>query len=225
MATVRKETQQTTDKLRALGFSVIEMWEHEFVQLKRTDVSLQQFLSMHSLQDRLNPRDAFFGGRTNAVKLLHEGEVKYIDFTSLYPWVNKYCVYPAGHPEVITEGFGNIETYFGLVRCKVIPPRGLYLPVLPYRAHKLMFPLCRTCTDTQQQTPCQHSDNERALVGTWVTEEVKVALKKGYQISEVSISLFLFLQVFIFAVCFLIVFFCFTDIRSLSFQKYHYFTV
>ena len=51
----------------------------------------------------------FFGGRTNAVRLHHvanedQGEqIKYVDVTSLYPWVNKTQQYPTGHPIIITN--------------------------------------------------------------------------------------------------------------------------
>ncbi|XP_035205529.1 uncharacterized protein LOC118180567, partial [Stegodyphus dumicola] len=186
MATLREKTEETTRKLRAQGFHVIEMWEHEFQREKEENPDLQSFLDQHHLRDRLNPRDSFFGGRTNALKLFHEGDAKYVDFTSLYPWVNKYCVYPVGHPTIITESFGDVEDYFGIIQCRVIPPRNLYLPVLPYRCRKkLMFPLCRTCALLQLQTPCTHTDDERALVGTWVTEEVKLAKKKGYRVTHI----------------------------------------
>ncbi|CAL1273615.1 unnamed protein product [Larinioides sclopetarius] len=66
------------------------MWEHQFPEMKKMDLELRSFLSFHELQDPLNPRDSFFGGRTNAIMLFHEGDIKYVDFTSLYPWVNKY---------------------------------------------------------------------------------------------------------------------------------------
>ncbi|GBN72881.1 hypothetical protein AVEN_272306-1 [Araneus ventricosus] len=131
-------------------------------------------------------KDAFFGGRTNAVKLYYEGEAKYVDFTSLYPWVNKYCMYPVGHPEIITDDFGSIDEYFGLAMCKVLPPRGLYLPVLPIRCKgKLMFPLCNTCVESLNQNPCTHNDEERAIIGTWMTEEIKLAVRKGYQVAKI----------------------------------------
>ncbi|XP_035221202.1 probable DNA polymerase [Stegodyphus dumicola] len=131
---------------------------------------------------------SFFGGRTNAIQLYYEGDAKYVDFTSLYPWVNKYCLYPVGHPNIITENFDALENYFGIIKCRILPPRGLYLPVLPYRAqNKLMFPLCKTCAELMYQGICQHSDDERAIIGTWVTEEVKLAVKKGYCITKVSI--------------------------------------
>ena len=108
-------------------------------------------------------------------------EIKYIDFTSLYPYTNKYCEYPVGHPVIITRDFQDISAYFGFIKCLILPPRGLYHPVLPYRSNKkLLFPLCRTCADNMQQEPCRHSDAERAIRGVWVSEEVKVAVEMGY---------------------------------------------
>ncbi len=74
------------------------------------------------LTSPLKPRDAFFGGRTNATKLFYEAgqgeKMYYADVTSLYPFVNKYKKYPIGHPTVITENFGDINKYEGLVKCK-----------------------------------------------------------------------------------------------------------
>ncbi|GIY07618.1 DNA-directed DNA polymerase [Caerostris extrusa] len=177
----------TSAVLHSKGFQVVELWEHEFSEQKKKNPQLQKFLESHSIQNRLNPRDAFFSGRTNALKLFYECSVKYVDFTSLYPWVNKYCVYPIGHPEIITKDFKDVDNYFGLILCRVMPPRALYLPVLPYRCQgKLMFPPCRTCTENMQQTVCTHSDEERSLIGTWVSEEVKLIKRKGYIIAEVT---------------------------------------
>lgn len=88
MGTLLEKTLQTTAKLRVMGYTVIEKWEHEFKKQKEEDADLQRFLKSHELMDRLKPRDAFFGGRTNAVRLYYEGTAKYVDFTSLYPWVS-----------------------------------------------------------------------------------------------------------------------------------------
>jgi hypothetical protein len=107
------------------------------------------------------------------------------------------------------------------MRCKLLPPRGLYHPVLPYEqkskcAHKLLFGLCRTCMnkidqDCSHQTfyeyetreektykkkhcrdclnyrneECKHSNEERCLIGSWATIEIKKALEKGYKILEI----------------------------------------
>ena len=54
-------------------------------------------------------------------------KIKYYDYTSLYPDVQKYCEYPVGHPEIITENFKDLSCYFGFMKCKVLPPKKLYL--------------------------------------------------------------------------------------------------
>ncbi|XP_055924592.1 uncharacterized protein LOC129956687 [Argiope bruennichi] len=186
MRTLFERTNESTARLRNQGYRVIEEWEHVFKRRSNDDLELHQFILSHELKDRLEPRDAFYGGRTNAVKLFFEGTAKYVDFTSLYPWVNKYCLYPVGHPEVITENFRSIDDYYGIVKCRVLPPRGLHLPVLPVRCNgKLTFPLCRCCAESLNQSSCHHSDEERSIVGTWVTEEVKLAVEKGYLISKI----------------------------------------
>ncbi|CAF0902143.1 unnamed protein product [Brachionus calyciflorus] len=123
------------------------------------------------LREPLNPRDALFGGRTNSAKLNHkvigDERVRYVDITSLYPLDQKYCEYPIGHPEIITENFDkNIENYFGIIKCKVRVPRNLYFPVLPARINnKLLFSLCKKCAEEQCQN-CNHTDNERSFEAT-----------------------------------------------------------
>jgi len=101
------------------------------------------------------------------VKLYHKctgnEKIGYVDITSLYPCVQKYCNYPIGHPELHTENFGDVNKYFGIIKCKVLPPRELYFPVLPSRINnKLVFPLCRTCAEVLQNK-CNHSIEENCL--------------------------------------------------------------
>ena len=111
---------------------------------------------------------------------------RYVDFTSLYPWCNKNTYNIVGHPQIITENFGDVSTYFGLIKCTVLPPRGLFHPVLPYRTKdKLMFPLCKTCADTLNQNSCTHTGEERAILGTWCHVELMKAIEKGYEVLEI----------------------------------------
>lgn len=53
------------------------------------------------------PRDAFFGGRTEAFHLFAEAEkntaIKYYNVTSLYPFINKTGKIPDGHPHIIPK--------------------------------------------------------------------------------------------------------------------------
>ena len=95
--------------------------------------------------------------------------------------MNARCRYPIGHPVIVTENFDNLSSYLGLVKCKVTPPRGHHLPVLPLRSNgKLTFPLCKPCTDQMIQTPCEHTPEERSWVGTFTTIELEKAVQTGY---------------------------------------------
>ncbi|CAC5402773.1 unnamed protein product [Mytilus coruscus] len=130
------------------------------------------------------------GGRTDTTKLYHkvgkDEQIKHVDFTSLYPWTNKYCRYPLHHPEIITNNFEDLDKNFGLCHVKILPPTNLYHAVLPYRCHgKLIFPLCRTCVETTNQGKCTHNDQERCITGTYATPEIMLAQEKGYRVLKV----------------------------------------
>ena len=198
MRQIYQLTQDRNQLIREAGYPLVEMWECQWNKQKKDNLGIQNFLYTLQLQPRLEPRDAFFGGRTNAIQLLRhteEGEqIHYCDYTSLYPWVNKNCPYPVGHPTIITQPESNdISDYFGLIKCTIEPPYELYHPVLPYRCHnKLIFPLCRTCTETELQRglhhrnfTCPHTSEERALTGTWCSPELEEALQQGYKILKV----------------------------------------
>ena len=53
--------------------------------------------------------------------------------------------------------------------------------------NKFLFCLCRTCATAQNvRGPCHHlSDAERAISGTWVLDEVRMAVSKGYRNLEI----------------------------------------
>ena len=127
------------------------MWECDFAAMIRDNPDITKLSEELELLPRLDPRRAFFGGRTNAVKLYHESsgdkKIGYVDICSLYPTVLKYDVFPVGKPQVIIDpGTTDISSYFGIVQCRIHPPRGIYHPVLPVRVNgKLMFPLCLKC--------------------------------------------------------------------------------
>lgn len=97
--------------------------------------------------------------------------------------------YPVGHPEcIIGPSLRNrdISDFEGVARCTVLPPKSLYLPLLPCRiSDKLMFVLCYRCALNKQQTPCRHSDKARAITSTWVTDELKKAVEIGYRILRI----------------------------------------
>ena len=122
MDDVYANTQRKINLLKARGYRVIEMWECQWQELKSTSPEIATFVASLKLIQPLNPRDAFCGGRTNAVRTYHhvdhDEEIHYIDYTSLYPFINKTSVYPKGHPTFITQpGHTDISQYFGFVKC------------------------------------------------------------------------------------------------------------
>ena len=183
-------TMKKKAHLETLGMKYVCIWDHDFKQQKNENEQLRDYIAQLDLTERLDPRESFFGGRTNASQLYYKTEeherVNYADFCSLYPYINKYARYPVGHPVILTQGLVDIKDYFGIAKVKILPPRGLYHPILPYRSHgKLKFPLCRTCADTENQDPCSCSSEERALTGTWCTPEIETALRVGYTMIKI----------------------------------------
>ena len=140
-------------------------------------------------------RNALYGGRTEAMRLhwkAREGEtIQYVDVMSLYPYICKYGKFPVGHPVVhVGDACKDNEACLhkeGLIKCTIVPPERLYHPVPPFRANqKLMFSLCRTCVLTSNTEQCCHkTDEERALTGTCVIDEVRLAVQKGLRILEI----------------------------------------
>ena len=62
------ETLDCTNDIKKT-YSVVEMWECTYENLLKTNAEMRDYVSQLSIQEKLEPRDAFFGGRTNAVKL------------------------------------------------------------------------------------------------------------------------------------------------------------
>jgi len=72
----------------------------------------------------------------------------------------------------------------GLIVCTIVPPEKLYHPVLLFRCNKnVMFCLCRTCVPTSSTGEFVHTTvEERVLKFTWVLDEDRLAVDKGYKI-------------------------------------------
>lgn len=101
----------------------------------------------------------------------------------------KYKHYPVGHPTClvgpILDGY-TIDNLEGLVRCTVVPPRNLFIPLLPAKINKkLVFTLCRVCAENKQTTLCNHTERQRALTGCWVSFELQKAKQIGYKILQI----------------------------------------
>ena len=170
-------TMRVLEDIKNAGYNVKVMWECDWRRIK----SKQKLDSNVELFKRLplNPRDAYYGGRTNAVSLYKKvsdtEKIHYIDVVSMYPTVMSLPQYwyPIGQHEV--RRFDDpdrplvpLEELFGFQKCHVIPPNHLYHPVLPERSDcgKLLFPLY-------------------PITGTWSHMELQKAVSLGYVIDEV----------------------------------------
>ena len=185
-----KRTLRRKQFLESKGYKVISIWECEWDSQRKSD-HLKIYLDQINFVEPLNPKDAFYGGRVEVFKLLDcnpSDKKMYFDVTSLYPYVVARKKYPVGHPIILTKNLGeSLEPYFGFVKCSILPPKQLIIPVLPVKVNgKLLFPLCTMCSMEQKKDYCPHSDNERTLKGTWFSEELKLAIQKGYKIQSIS---------------------------------------
>jgi hypothetical protein len=132
---LRERTRRTTQLFEDNGYCVIEKWECDFMSEGKVTRNLIMQLrhGKYFVYLNLNPRDALFGGRTSPAKLYHESltaKTRYIDFTSLYLYVQKIYRYPIKHPE-ITRGINKcaeLDVYkiFGLIKCKILHPKKCY---------------------------------------------------------------------------------------------------
>ena len=66
------DTLKKVNYLESHGFVVVQKWECELKREKEEDEEMKRFIDEYEIVDPLQPRDAFYGGRTNATKLFHE---------------------------------------------------------------------------------------------------------------------------------------------------------
>ena len=72
MEELYKDTVRKVKYLKECGFEVEQKWGCELAKEMEENEEIKQFFEEHEIVDPLQPRDAFYGGRTNAAKLFHE---------------------------------------------------------------------------------------------------------------------------------------------------------
>ena len=209
-------TMNRQGRIEDMGFSVEAIWACDWREEMQHDEETKYFLSfldldLRDVRDPLNARDGLYGGRVdvfqmyfdsgsdpvfpNSTATIKRHHLKYADIVSLYPTINKYGKYPVGHPVVLrnVDFDYELDAYFGLMHCIMLPPRDLFIPILPFRFEtkegytKLIFALCRSCAQEGNVTRvCDHEQEcERWLEGVWATPEVYKAVQKGYRIVRI----------------------------------------
>ncbi|CAG9836149.1 unnamed protein product [Diabrotica balteata] len=83
MSDLHERTLRRATQIKEAGYKLVEMWECEWIKSKECKNAPSP-----QIVEPLKPREAFFGGRTNAIKLNVTGKkLRYIDIVSLYPTV------------------------------------------------------------------------------------------------------------------------------------------
>jgi hypothetical protein len=173
------------ERIEQDGYQVKVPWECEFQPPE--GVKVEEHLP-------LSTRDAMYGGSTEAMRIYYkikEGEetIQYVDVMSVHPWVCKYFKFPVGHSTIQME-CGDIPTMLakeGLVRCTLLPPRGLYQALLPYMCiGRLIFRLCRSCEESGSQEQCRHeSSSDRVPTATWVVDDLRASVERDYCVLKI----------------------------------------
>uniref|UniRef100_A0A914I3T2 DNA-directed DNA polymerase n=1 Tax=Globodera rostochiensis TaxID=31243 RepID=A0A914I3T2_GLORO len=196
-------TEMKMDNLRELckSFSVEEVWECDVRAELRRNREMKKFFESVPDKGPINPRDAYGGGRTMPFCLYaqesEEEEISMFDIISLYPAVNYDTPYPVGVPKIVKRDEDVLWTepddvpYDGLLKVKVISPKKLKYPLLPVHLDDmLLFPNCGKCAKNEKKDflmlkdvkKCRHSSEERAILGTFTSIELKKALELGYRV-------------------------------------------
>ena len=71
MQQLHEDTLEKICYLKDEGFRVVEMWECDLKKEMEHDEDMKRYFEECELVDPIHPRDAFYGGRTNAAKLYH----------------------------------------------------------------------------------------------------------------------------------------------------------
>ena len=100
-----------------------------------------------------------------------------------------YNYYPVGHPRKIQKPPTYNPDWFGFIKCKVLAPRNLYIPLLLTEIklkqnEKRVFPLCLKCA-IDCTLKCVHTDSKREFIGPWSTVEVNKPVEVGYKLVEI----------------------------------------
>ena len=189
-----RKTLKKENYYKFLGFKVKSLWGCEIKKIMKDNPEFANYIENRKIYYQkleivgpINIRESLHGGRTNNFKFYHvaedDEEIKHLDVNSLYPFVQFSYKYPIDHPKVIQEDFDFSLPYFGFVKCEIEPPNNLYIPVLPQNINgNLVYTLCHHCAKNKINI-CNCDD--RSMIGTWTTVELKFALERGYKLKNI----------------------------------------
>lgn len=192
-------TLSKLDRIKELGYDVVHIWEHEFVDFLKENPKLNEELSKHEFVNfsNLDARSAIYGGRTEASRVYYKAKpgekIRFYDFCSLYSFSMLNTKYFIKHPRQILSfkqcerlNIDDLKKMNGLAYREVLPNQNLFFPILPYRSEgKLKFPSCRSCVESLNPVCNHEKESERSLIGTWSIDELKAAFEYGYKLIRI----------------------------------------
>ncbi|KAF8362539.1 hypothetical protein PRIPAC_89462 [Pristionchus pacificus] len=184
--------EMAMDRLKKLSqvYTVISAWEFDVKKELARNKEMRDFFNNCEIS-RLVLRTSMQGGRTEAyargAQSTNEKKLVYFDVNSLYPTVMSTCDLPVGPAEIKRDGFPPVPSqefnFTGLGHIRILPPRHLRYPLLGIKMNNtLLFCLCKLCGSKKSSATCDHTDDERSIVGTWSHREIQKALSLGYVI-------------------------------------------
>jgi len=133
MYEVREHTRRTTITLRRSGYQVVEMWGCQWKKIQQDEPEVAEFIDTLEYVERLKPRDAFFGGRTNAAKLYHHcsstlSSSMLISHPSIQPLTNTDVIRPNIHRSFSIQTTSKLIVISALLNVRSEPLGNFIIP-------------------------------------------------------------------------------------------------
>ena len=151
MEGVYKRTQRKMSFLRSKGYGVVEMRECEWTRMKKEDPDVMEFMSgRNSVQDPLNPRDAFYEGKNQCRQVVPschwKGKNQVLRFYVVVPVGQQNPRIPCGpsgvHPRRAPRR--TVEVFWNCTMCCCLTPKKLVPPCAPIPLRgEIDFPFVR----------------------------------------------------------------------------------
>ena len=182
-------------------------WECNFktktMKTLESEIFFKKYYKPHPLV-RLRSRDCFRGAFFEVFahiwsKKLYPNETLYfVDINGLYSFCALTFKFMTGKYDILLgDKLNNIKisnnsfTYFskpisGTVLITILPPKKLKYPFLLYKTKlgHTVLTLCRTCSE-HHSLKCNHTDDQRALTGSYLISEIQYSLNLGYKIQYI----------------------------------------
>ena len=189
-------------------------WECNFKKTKVSDNEMKLFFEHkflpHCLK-RLKPRDTVRGAFSdvyclNWSKKSYPNESFYCtDVNGLYSFCAINFPFMIGKYKVLLgddlQDLKIVENKFlykdkavmGAILIKIVPPKDLFAPFLLYRKKNncVVNTLCKLCCEILREK-CNHNDEERSFIGTYMLSEIEFSLKLKYKICKFMKHIYMF---------------------------------